>query len=92
MDKGIIRQVARELELPEALVERTYNAFWRVVREHMASQPFKNDLSDEEFDALKPNVNIPSIGKMYVTRERYKYLNESYKNYIREKNAAHQED
>jgi hypothetical protein len=32
----------------------------------------KEDLSDEEFLKLKPNVNIPSLGKFYVTLERYR--------------------
>jgi hypothetical protein len=32
----------------------------------------KEDLSDEEFLKLRPNVNIPSIGKFYVTLERYR--------------------
>jgi hypothetical protein len=36
-------------------------------------------LSDEEFMKLQPNVNIPSIGKLYITLDRYKRMKKSYK-------------
>lgn len=94
MDREIIRKVARELNLPEKLVDSTYMAYWRVIREHMASMPFKDNLTDEEFNALQPNVNIPSIGKFYVTLDRYRVLRDSYKNRFNNNNdnAAHKEN
>jgi hypothetical protein len=52
------------------------------------------DLTDEEFLALRPNVNIPSIGKLYVTLDRYRRMkkyerikNEKLKEYV-----AHKKD
>lgn len=95
MDRKIIRKIASELNLSEKLVERTYMAYWRVIREHMASMPFKSTLTDEEFNALQPNVNIPSIGKFYVTLDRYRAINDSYNKRLKRKeddNAAHKED
>ena len=67
----IIREVAKDTGLPIRLVDRTYRAYWRVVREHICSLPLKDDLTDEEFMQLQPNVNIPSIGKLHVTLDRY---------------------
>jgi hypothetical protein len=55
----------------------------------------KEDLTDEEFLKLQPNVNIPSIGKLYVTPERYRRLKDHYKKYEqlkKENNAAYKED
>lgn len=60
-------------------MDRTYKAYWKMVREHISSLPLKEDLTDEEFLRLRPNVNIPSIGKLSVTLSRYKYLKEDYK-------------
>ena len=68
----IISHVADSTGLNERLVEKTYRAFWRAVKEHIQALPLKEDLTDEEFMTLKPNVNIPSIGKLYVTPERYR--------------------
>lgn len=86
--KDAIEQVAEELGLPKTFVEKTYKAFWKAVREHISSLPLKDNLSDEEFEELQPNVNIPSIGKFYVTLERYKRIKKSY-NSREEKYAAH---
>jgi hypothetical protein len=60
----IIKKVAEELNLPEELVSRTYDAYWKFIRETISSLPLKNDLSKEQFDSLKTNFNIPSIGKL----------------------------
>lgn len=90
----IITEVSSELKLPRTLVDKTYKAYWKTIREHIGSQPLKQDLSDEEFLKLRPNVNIPSIGKLTVTQDRYKRMKKSqeYKNKIKEDNAAYNKD
>lgn len=69
-----IRETAKEMGLPIMFVRRTYKAYWKAVREYVMSLPLKEDLTDEEFLALRPNINIPSIGKLYVSLERYRKL------------------
>lgn len=85
MYEEIIAQVSRDTGLPQVLVSRTYRSFWRAVREYISALPLKEDLSDEEFLKLQPNVNIPSIGKLHVTLKRYKGMKKHfemhYKNY-----------
>lgn len=88
----IIDSVAERLGLPRELVDRTYRAYWKAIRTHMASLPLKEDLSDEDFMKLQPNVNIPSIGKFHVTLDRYKRMKKMYdiKNNLKHKeDAAH---
>ena len=70
----VIGEVSKSLGVSKKLVDRTYRAYWRAIREHIISLPLKEDLSDEEFLKLQPNVNIPSIGKLYVTLDRYKKI------------------
>ena len=77
----IIDKVSIDTGLPRRLVDRTYRAYWKVVREHISSLPLKEDLTDEEFMRLQPNVNIPSIGKLYVTLDRYRRIKTSYNKY-----------
>lgn len=77
----IITKVAESNGLTKHLVDRTYRAYWKTVRSYITSLPLKDDLTDEEFMRLRPNVNIPSIGKLYVTLDRYKRMNEVYKKF-----------
>jgi hypothetical protein len=83
--KDIITKVSKDTGLPLTLVDRTYKAFWKVIREHIKSLPLKKDLTDKEFMQLQPNINLPSLGKLYVTLERYhnmkKHFEMHYKNY-----------
>ena len=91
----IIKKVSEELGLPKVLVDRTYKAYWRAVREHITSLPLKEDLTDEEFMKLRPNVNIPSTGKFYILLDSYRIIRKNYDNNIKlkgNKDATHNED
>lgn len=68
----MVSKVADSTGLSKALVNRTYKTYWRTIKEYIESLPLKKDLTEEEFTKLKPNVNIPSIGKFYVTLGGYK--------------------
>lgn len=91
----VVKQVADQLNLPTQFVVRVYMSYWKAVRKHIASLPLKQDLTDEEFSKLQPNVNIPSIGKLYVTLDRYHRM-KKYFSIIQERknkdNVTHQED
>ena len=91
----IISEVAEKLSIPKETVNKVYRAYWKVVREHITSLPLKEDLSDEEFNKLQPNVNIPSIGKLHVTLDRYRRMKkmQEYKNsFKQDKYVTHKED
>lgn len=75
----IVVEVAKDLGLSKTLVDRTYKSYWKVIREHIKSLPLKENLTDEEFLKLQPNVNIPSIGKLYVTLDRYRNMKKKEK-------------
>lgn len=77
-----VAQVAESLGLSKSYVDKVYKAYWRVIKEHISALPLKEDLTDEEFNKLQPNVNIPSIGKLYVTLENYKKIKYKYKETI----------
>jgi hypothetical protein len=88
----IIEKVSMENNLPKKLVDRTYRAYWRAIREHITALPLKEDLSDEEFLKLQPNVNIASIGKLNVTLDRYKRMKKMQKIRKELRDAAHKKD
>ena len=70
----IIAKVADIVSLDKTLVNKVYKSYWRAVKEHIEELPLKDNLSEEDFCKIQPNVNIPSLGKLYVTYDRYKRI------------------
>lgn len=81
----IVKDVAKSMHLDKGLVDKVYRAYWRTVREHITSLPLKEEMTEEEFKKQKPNVNIPSLGKLYVTYNRYKKIIEVYNTFKNKK-------
>ena len=67
----IISKVSKELNVPIELVENTYKAYWNFIRVTIEELPLKTELSQEKYRNLRTNINIPSLGKLYVTWNRY---------------------
>lgn len=67
----IIKEVASELNLPAQVVKEAYESYWKFIRESIKGLPLKEDLSKEEFKSLRTNFNIPSLGKLSCTYDRY---------------------
>lgn len=81
----ILQKVSKDLGYSKQFVDKVYRAYWRAVREHIVSLPLKDDLTDEEFLKLQPNINIPSIGKLYVTLDRYHRVKYIHNNILKSK-------
>lgn len=64
--------VADKLKLPVEVVKKAYESYWLFIRETISELPLKEDLNEEEFNSLRTNFNIPSIGKLSCTYDRYK--------------------
>ena len=73
--KQIIKQVAKELNLPEDLVRNTYKSYWKVIRQIIESNNIKYSkdsiLTANEFNSKQMNINISSIGKLNCTYDKY---------------------
>ena len=80
--KQIIKQVAKELNLPEDLVRNTYKSYWKVIKQIIESKQIKSLdnklLSQEEFNDNIININIPSIGKLSCTFERMQNIKDRH--------------
>lgn len=81
--KDIIKKVAKETGLSEYIIDKTYRAYWKAVKEHVENLPLKDSLAEEEFCQLKVNINIPSIGKLTLPKDRYKRMTNYYNNKIK---------
>lgn len=80
--KLIFERVSQETGIPEEVVTLAYRTFWRFVRDTITNLPLKEDLTEEEFNKLRTCFNVPSLGKLVCTYDRYlgmkkrfKYLN-----------------
>ena len=69
--KDIINKVSEELDLPKDLVENTYKAYWNFIKDTIEELPLKTELTQKEYNKLKTNINIPSLGKLNCTYNRY---------------------
>ena len=76
--KEIINKVSEELDLPEEVVNKTYKAYWFSIKEIINDLPIKTTNSIEEFNKLKTNFNIPSLGKLSVTSDRFIGIKKRY--------------
>ena len=74
-----INHVANKLELPREVVKEAYESYWKYIRCTISELPLKDDLSEEEFNKLRTNFNVPSLGKLAVTWDRYKAIKDRYK-------------
>lgn len=85
----MLEKVSLQTGLPVSKVDKVYHAYWKALKRHIESLPLKEDLSDKEFMELRPNVSIPSIGKLHITLDRYRALKSKYKRLKGEKDVAY---
>lgn len=67
----ITKKLSEELNIPEEVVDVAYKSFFEFIREKISELPLKETLSEEDFNKLRTNFNIPSLGKLHCTYERY---------------------
>ena len=67
----IVHELSKEMSLKEEVIDTIYKSFYNFIRESITNLPLKEELSEEEFSNLKTNFNIPAIGKLHCTYERY---------------------
>ena len=67
----IVHELSKEMFLKEEVIDTIYKSFYNFIRESITNLPLKEELSEEEFNNLKTNFNIPAIGKLHCTYERY---------------------
>lgn len=84
----ILERVSQDTGIEPEIIDRGYKAYWLYVRNSVQDLPLKEDISEAEFLSLRPNFNIPSLGKLTCTFDRYRGVKEKFQHIkrIREKN------
>ena len=73
--KPIFEKVSSELNIPVKVVEYAYKSYWKFIREKIKELPLKDIKDEEEFLKLRTNFNIPSLGKLGITLDRFNKVN-----------------
>ena len=68
-------KVSSELNIPVKVVEYAYKSYWKFIREKIKELPLKDIKDEEEFLKLRTNFNIPSLGKLGITLDRFNRVN-----------------
>lgn len=79
MKKEIILDVSRNLGISPDVIEKVYKAYWLFIKETIQALPLKDNLSEEEFSTLKTNFNVPSLGKLTCTLDKYNRVKKRFK-------------
>lgn len=79
MNKDIILNVSSTLGISPNVVEKVYKVYWLYIKTTIQALPLKEDLTDEEFSKLRTNFNVPSLGKLSCTLDKYKETKKRFK-------------
>lgn len=66
----IIKKVSQETGIPVRVVNLAYKSYWKFIKQEIQALPLKGDISEEEFNSLRTNFNVPGLGKFYLTWDR----------------------
>lgn len=76
--KGIIHKVSEDTGIDVTIIDKAYKAFWLYIRNSIQELPLKKDFTESEFLSLRTNFNIPSLGKLVCTYDRYKGVKKKF--------------
>lgn len=90
--KEIMQKVSENIGISTEVVDKAYKAFWLYIKNSVQELPLKEELTEEEFLNLRPNFNIPSLGKLTCTYTRYKGVKEKFKHIRKLRNEKAEEN
>lgn len=74
----IVSKVSVDTGISVEVVDKAYKAFWSYIRNSVQELPLKEELTEPEFLSLRPNFNIPSLGKLTCTYARYRGVKDKF--------------
>jgi hypothetical protein len=92
--KDVLNKVSKDTGIEVGIIDKTYKSYWVFIRNTIQELPLKDNLSEDNFNRLKTNFNIPSLGKLSCTYNRYRRVKDKF-NYIkklRENNESTKEN
>lgn len=84
----ILAQVSRKLSVDKKLVEKIYDSYWAFFRDSI-SQQYYPSIPYEERKEYFVNINLPYIGKLFVSERK---INNYFKQHYHYKYVKCKED
>ena len=66
-----IRRLSQELGLPQDVIKKSYRAYWMFIKQSIEKLPLRDNIDEATFGELRQNFNIPNLGKLACTYNRY---------------------
>lgn len=76
--KTVLKELSQKLELPEDVILKVYQTFWKSIKNNLEELPLKDNLTEEEFNDYQTSINLPSIGKLNCSYEHYLKVKHKY--------------
>lgn len=70
---------------------KSYRAYWSFIRHTIEKLPLKEEMDEKTFKKLRPNFNIPNLGKLVCPYDRYIGLRKRRQS-IKKRHAEYKED
>ena len=67
----VYKKVAADNNLSEKTVREIYKLYWSFIREHIVKLPLKENLTEQQYSALKTNFTLPLLGKLQCTYKQW---------------------
>jgi len=64
-------KLAQELNISKETIWNVYKAYWQFIREKITSLHLKKEMSEYDYSKLKTNFNLPSLGKLNCSYDRW---------------------
>ena len=79
-DSILVDELSKKYNVDRSEIIKIIHSQYEFIREKTSNMNLKEEnLDKEEFESLKTNFNIPSIGKLHASYYSYKRITESKK-------------
>ena len=74
----VINNLSKELNLSKEVIKQVYKSYWVFIKTHISNLPLKEELTEEQFNKLRTNFNLPYLGKLYCNYNRWAKIKSIY--------------
>ena len=67
----IVKRISQELDIPYEVVNFAYRSYWEFIRNTIKNLDLNSINTEEEFNKLRTNFNVPSLGKLVCTYDKF---------------------
>lgn len=71
--------ISNRTGIPFKALENYYKVYWLYINTIIEKLPLKDDMNEKDFNSLKVNFNIPNLGKLACSYNRYLGVHKKYK-------------